>query len=162
MEEILHWGCKKPKNPSQQIGYLRVHSQPQLVSELPGFLGSSTPCNVIINVTWAKPRCLRQWRQARICEEAQPRSPADNSKVRTSRGLVGWVGFGLTERPHDGSKSMGRGRYIYQPGKHRKVAFFRQLWLVLGVKLMEINSNGCFPGTFIYIYIYSWIFMGSM
>ena len=24
------------------------------------------------------------------------------------------------------------------------VPFFRQLWLVLGVKLMEINSNGCF------------------
>ena len=24
--------------------------------------------------------------------------------------------------------------------------FFRQLWLVWGVKLMEINSNGCFPG----------------
>ena len=23
---------------------------------------------------------------------------------------------------------------------------FRQLWLVSGVKLMEINSNGCFPG----------------
>ena len=26
------------------------------------------------------------------------------------------------------------------PGKH-SVPFFRQLWLVLGVKLMEINSN---------------------
>ena len=26
--------------------------------------------------------------------------------------------------------------------------FFRQLWLVLEVKLMEINSNGCFPGSY--------------
>ena len=27
------------------------------------------------------------------------------------------------------------------PGKPRKVPFFGQLWLVLGVNLMEINSN---------------------
>ena len=26
--------------------------------------------------------------------------------------------------------------------------FLGQLWLDLGVKLMEINSNGCFPGVF--------------
>ena len=33
------------------------------------------------------------------------------------------------------------------PGKHRNSyhGFLRQLWLVLGVKLMEINSNDCFP-----------------
>ena len=28
-----------------------------------------------------------------------------------------------------------------QPGKHKKVPCFKQLWLVLSVKLMEINSN---------------------
>ena len=34
------------------------------------------------------------------------------------------------------------------PGKPRKVRFFvrQRVLLVLGVKLMEINSNGCFPG----------------
>ncbi len=36
------------------------------------------------------------------------------------------------------------------PRKHSVSHFFRQLWLVLGVKLMEINSNGCFPGRFLW------------
>ena len=36
--------------------------------------------------------------------------------------------------------------FLQMPGKHRKVPFLKATgWLVLGVKLMEINSNGCFP-----------------
>ena len=48
--------------------------------------------------------------------------------------------------------------HIYIPGKP-SVPFFGRLWLLLGVTLMEIDSN-CFPGIYIYIYdIYTYIYI---
>ena len=43
------------------------------------------------------------------------------------------------------SPSRGENKKSLKPPPS-SVPFFRQLWLFLGVKLMEINSNGCFPG----------------
>ena len=49
---------------------------------------------------------------------------------------------------------------MYVPGKHTVVyQNYRQLWLVLGVKLMEINSN--LFSRYIYIYRYHRIPSGS-
>ena len=47
-----------------------------------------------------------------------------------------------TTFPSTGAGSLNHQQYLENIVYH----FLRQLWLFLGVKLMEIHSNGCFPG----------------
>ena len=53
-----------------------------------------------------------------------------------------YLGFDVWARLTMGEAS----KFIYLKNIVLVYHYFRQLWLVLRVKLMEINSKGCFPG----------------
>ena len=67
--------------------------------------------------------------------------PCLGSSAKKLRFLENCRGIFLTERNHICCSNMAPSTKTNIPGKHGKVTCLRQLWLVLGVRLMEINRN---------------------
>ena len=84
------------------------------------------------------------WRIQRTKKKAPPPfalEPCLGGSAKKTRFLENCRGICLTEMNHICCSNMAPSTKSNIPGKHQKVTCLRQLWLVLGVRLMEINRN---------------------